>query len=315
MRISFFIYIFVFAVFAIVSGCGNSSEYETVHFSDTVSASSVHTPGHSNEDALNVAIGAMISPSRTLVNYQELVAYIGKQTGLETRIIQRKTYGEVNELLRTGKIDIAFICTGPYVRGKADIGFEAIATPVVRGEPYYRAYLIVHKESPFQSLEDLKGGIFAFTDPESNTGALVPTSWLKASGQTPEMFFSRIHLTYSHDNSILAVATRLVDAASVDGHIWEYFNEHDPVYTSKTRVIKKSTPFGSPPLVTSAFIDSDLKERITQAVIHMHQDPAGKKILDKLLIDRFDPSREQWYESAAELAKQSNNPWTTDEKH
>lgn len=313
MRITLFLYIFVFTVFTIVSGCGNSSEYETVHFSDTTT--NVHETDVSMGETLHVAIGAMISPSRTLVNYQELVEYIGKQTGLETRIVQRKTYGEVNELLRTGKIDIAFICTGPYVRGKADIGFEAVATPVVRGEPYYYAYLIVHKESPFQSLEDLKGGIFAFTDPESNTGALVPTSWLSKSGQTPEMFFSRIHLTYSHDNSILAVATRLVDAASVDGHIWEYFNEHDPVYTSKTRVIKKSTPFGSPPLVTSAFIDSNLKERITQAVIHMHQDPTGKKILDKLLIDRFEASREQWYESAAELAKQSNNPWMADEKH
>ena len=285
----------------VISGCGNDDAYETVDFSDTVAQPIPEGSASDGDDVLNVAVGAMISPSQTLTTYQALVKYIGEKIGRETRIIQRKTYGGVNALLATGEVDIAFICTGPYIHGKSDIGFEALATPIVRGEPYYRAYLIVHQNSPFESLEDLEGAVFAFTDPDSNTGALVPTAWLAGMDETPDTFFKKVHFTYSHDNAILAVATSLMDGASVDGHIWEFYNEKDPVHTSKTRVIKKSRPFGSPPLVASEFVDEDLKARIREVVIHMHESEKGKQILDNLFIDRFDASRDEWYEEAIAL--------------
>jgi phosphonate transport system substrate-binding protein len=66
-------------------------------------------------------------------------------------------------------------------------------------------------------------------------------------GERPSSFFSDFTYTYSHDNSIMAVARSLVDAAAVDGHQWEYFNLRNPQYTQLTRVIKKSEPFGNPP--------------------------------------------------------------------
>ncbi|MCK7508442.1 MAG: phosphate/phosphite/phosphonate ABC transporter substrate-binding protein [Desulfobacterales bacterium] len=150
------------------------------------------------------------------------------------------------------QIDLAFICTGPFAASREKFGFEALATPQVRGQPFYQSYLIVPKDSPYQKLEDLKGRVFAFTDPDSNTGAMVPRFWLAQLGETPESFFSKTIFTYSHDNSILAVAKGLVDAAAVDGHQWEYFERFSPAYTSRTRVIRKSQPFGSPPLVASA---------------------------------------------------------------
>jgi phosphonate transport system substrate-binding protein len=82
----------------------------------------------------------------------------------------------------------------------------------------YQSYLIVHKDSPFRTIEDLKGKTFAFTDPDSNSGSLVPRYWLKQLNTRPEDFFRSITYTYSHDNAIMAVAKQLVDAAAVDGH-------------------------------------------------------------------------------------------------
>jgi phosphonate transport system substrate-binding protein len=140
--------------------------------------------------------------------------------------------------------------------------------------------------------------VFAFTDPDSNTGAMVPRFWLAQLGETPESFFSKTIFTYSHDNSILAVAKGLVDAAAVDGHQWEYFEHFNPTYTSKTRVIRKSQPFGSPPLVASAQLNSDMRLKIQELMLSMHTDPEGRRILEKLLIDRFVAPQEQWYEPA-----------------
>jgi len=240
----------------------------------------------------------MISPKETFAYYQELLDYIGRHSGFRVQLIQRKTYDEVNALFLKGEIDLAFICTGPYAVGKNRYGFEALATPQVRGQPFYQSYLIVPKESSYQRLEDLNGRVFAFTDPDSNTGAMVPRFWLAQMSETPESFFSKTIFTYSHDNSILAVAKGMVDAAAVDGHQWEYFERFSPAYTSKTRVIRKSQPFGSPPLVASDRLKEDVRSRIQELMLSMHTDPEGRRILENLLIDRFVAPREEWYETA-----------------
>ena len=296
--IRFFALLFLFTVpVSFFSGCGGDSEYKRVDFSKTIAIS--HPDTHLAQDKLlRVAVAAMISPKETFIYYRELLDYIGRKAGRGIQLIQRKTYDEINALFLKGEIDLAFICTGPYAAGREKLGFEALATPLVRGQPFYQSYLIVPKDSPLQNLEDLRGCVFAFTDPDSNTGAMVPRFWLAQLGETPESFFSKTILTYSHDNSILAVAKGMVDAAAVDGHQWEYFERFSPAYTSKTRVILKSQLFGSPPLVASARLKDEVRLKIQELMLSMHTDPEGKRILENLLIDRFVAPREEWYEPA-----------------
>ena len=116
----------------------------------------------------------------------------------------------------------------------------------------------------------------------------------------------------SHDNSILAVARNLVDAAAVDSSIWEYYNHKNPVLTSATRIIKKSEPYGIPPLVTSGDLAAELKARIRRLLFSMHLDVEGQKILQELMIDRFIAPREEWYEPIrqmkAEISLLEENP-------
>jgi phosphonate transport system substrate-binding protein len=285
------------ALLALLAGCDADAEYKAVDFAKTSPATA---PGvkAGPEDGLRVAVAAMISPRETFNYYRELLDYIGRRSGFKMQLIQRKTYEEVNVLFSRGEIDLGFICTGPFAASREKYGFEALATPQVRGQPFYRSYLIVPVDSAYKTLEDLKGRVFAFTDPDSNTGAMVPRSWLAELGETPESFFSRTIFTYSHDNSILAVAKGLVDAAAVDSHQWEYFAHFNPVHTAKTRVIRKSQPFGSPPLVASGRLDRSLRRRLQDLVLSMHADPEGRPILEKLLIDRFLVPQEAWYEPA-----------------
>lgn len=165
----------------------------------------------------------------------------------------------------------------------------------MRGKPFYHSYLIVNKDSALQSLTDLKGKDFAFTDPESNTGALVPRYWLRQLGAEPETFFRSFTYTYSHDNAIMAVAKNLVDGAAVDGHMWEYYQQRNAFYSSKTRVIKKSEPFGSPPLVVSKALNPSMKRILTDKILSMHQEPEGQRILGELMIDHFAPPEPGWY--------------------
>lgn len=282
------------------TACSQDTDYKQIDFTQKTDISRPEEVT-SGRQTLRVAVAAMISPKETFIYYRELIDYIGAKLDHDVVLIQRKTYGEVNDLFSREHIDLAFICTGPFVTGNEKFGFEAVATPIIRGKPYYHSYLIVHQDSPFHALEDLKGHDFAFTDPDSNTGALVPRYWLKQMNVTPEIFFRTITNSYNHDNAIMAVAKKLVDGAAVDSHMWEYYQQNNAFYSGKTRVIRKSEPFGSPPLVVSNALDPNLKSALIHIVLTMHQDPEGLRILSGLMIDRFEVPRSEWYEPVKEM--------------
>ena len=292
-----FIYSLVIsAALSFLYACEGEIDTRVVDFSKTVI---VEQPGRQSSDnpSFRVAVAAMISPKETFVYYRQLLDYIGNSMGRDVQLIQRKTYGEINKFLGKGQIDLAFICSGPYAHGKEKFGFELLATPEIQKSHFYQSYLIVNKASQFKDLEDLRGQVFAFTDPDSNTGKLVPTYWLGQMSERPETFFSKTIYTYSHDNSILAVAKSLVGGAAIDGLIWEYYHRKNPIFTSKTRIIRKSETYGIPPIVASRFLAPDLKDRIRQVLFSMHRDPGGQKILNELMIDRFTPAQDAWYDS------------------
>lgn len=291
---------FLFLFFLICSGCGRGGDTKVVDFNKTIP---VARPGEQlpAEQPLRVAVGAMISPKETFVYYRQILDYIATNLGKDVQLVQRKTYGEINELFSKGEIDLAFVCSGPYATGKDKFGFELLATPQVLGSHYYHSYLIVNKDSSFHRLEDLKGRVFAFTDPDSNTGKLVPTYWLAQIGERPENYFGKTIYTYSHDNSILAVARGLVDGAAIDGLIWEYYHHNNPTFTSRTRIIRKSEPYGIPPLVASRQSPFELRRSIRRLLLSMHQDPKGQEILNALMIDRFIKPQEEWYDSIRQM--------------
>jgi len=297
---SFIIGSVLLAVAIAASGCGRDSDAVVVDFSKTIA---VERPASQIPEAatFTVAVAAMISPKETFGYYRQMLDYIGERLGREVQFIQRKTYSEINELLGLGQIDLAFICSGPYAAGKEIYDLELIATPQVQKSHFYQSYLIVNKASQFNRIEDLKGRVFAFTDPDSNTGKLVPTYWLFEMEEQPELYFSKTIYTYSHDNSILAVAKGLVAGAAVDGLIWEYYHQKDPAFTSRTRIIRKSEPYGIPPLVASKHLSPELKDRIRQLFFSMHNDPEGQKILAELMIDKFITPKDEWYDSIRQM--------------
>ncbi len=294
-------------VLLILSACSADSDVAVVDFSETIR---IDRPDDHLTDAstLRMAVAAMISPRETVIHYHRMLDHIAARMNKRVQFVQRKTYSEISEMLGTGRIDVAFICSGPHATDQPRYGFEALAVPEVRGQHLYRSYLIVNKQSPFRRLADLKGGVFAFTDPGSNTGKLVPTYWLAVEGETPERYFSKTIYTYSHDNSIMAVANSLVDAAAVHEQVWEYYNEQNPVHTSQTRVIKESIPFGNPLMVASASVPIPEKNHIRKVLLTMHEDADGKGILKELLIDRFIEPRDEWYQPIRMMKEKCTGP-------
>ncbi len=286
----------------VLAGCGASPEYARVSLAEAQpSPIPITTTASSGREApLRVAIAAVISPKGTIESYTPFLDYLARRTGRTVELVQRQTYAEVNDLVRDGDVDLALVCTGAYVEGRRESGMELLAAPQVGGETVYYSYIIVPASSPARSLADLRGQVFAFTDPLSNSGRLMPVYLLWKMGETPEAFFERTLYTYSHDNSLNAVAEGLVDGAAVDSLVYEYALARDPALADRVRVVARSEPCGMPPVVVPPGLAADLKAALRDVLLTMHQDETGQAVLDELLIDRFVPIADDAYDSVRE---------------
>lgn len=279
-----------------INALNRSSQPQVVNLSKTVDLNETES-----EDVLKIGVSAMISPKETLAVYQEIVDYIGEKLGKKTKLIQRATYAEMNDLVKNRGVVAAFVCSGPYVDGHEEFGMEIVAVPQMYNDTVYYSYIIVNKNSTIKSFKELRGKKFAFTDPKSNTGKVVPTYILSKMNETPETFFSGFIYTGSHDNSIEAVAKNLADGAAVDHLIWEYINKRHPEFTSGTKIIEKHGPYAIPPIVTHPGTYPALKQKLRSILLDMHKDDKGKKILNKIEIEKFVVIDDSSYNSVREM--------------
>jgi hypothetical protein len=121
--------------FLLMAGsCTSDGDTRVVDFSQTIEVARPSEPSP-QRNVLRVAVGAMVSPKETFAYYRELLEYLGAKIGKEVALVQRRTYGEINDLLGTGKIDLAFVCSGPYALEKERHNFELLATPEVNRNP------------------------------------------------------------------------------------------------------------------------------------------------------------------------------------
>lgn len=240
-----------------------------------------------SEGVIRMAVAPVLSPVPTFSLYLELADYMAGELDRPVELIQGKTYEEINNLVKSGEAMLAVVCTNPYLQGREDFGMDALVVPQVHGDTNYYSLLIVRDAAETLSLEDLRGSTFAFTDPLSNSGRLAPLYQLALLGETPESFFDRTVFTYAHDNSIRAVAERIVDAAAVDNLVYEYMLITEPEVTAEIRVVETWGPFGINPVVVSPLLDLETKESLRNVLLDMDGDARGRRILRDLMIERF----------------------------
>ena len=234
---------------------------------------------------------------------ERLRAHLAARVGGPVRVVTRRTYAEITNMLLAGDLDAAWICGYPYVVHRDEL--ELVAVPSWRGRPFYQAYLIVPRDrADCASVADLRHDTHAFSDPDSNSGYLVTAATLARDGQRPSAFFGRTFFTYSHRDVVRAVAAGLADSGSVDGYVWEVLAQTEPMLAGATRVVGQSPWMGFPPVATSrARAASPAASAIRAALLGMSADEAGRGVLRDLWLDGFVEGQPSAYDSiAAEVA-------------
>lgn len=251
---------------------------------------------------LRVAITPVLVENHLDLNRQ-LVAYLGERLGRPAALVQRRSYERVSELLGRAEVDVAFTCGLAYVVDHERSRVELLVTPEVEEGPVYHSLTIVPADSPARSLEDLRGGRYAFSDPRSNSGWLVPAHALAVLGETPDTFFGRTIFTYSHAASVEAVAVRFVDGASVDSYVYDALRRSRPDLGARTRVIARSAPHPFPPVVVRAGLEAEWKERLRAVLLGMDRDPRGRELLARMGFVRFVGAEDRSFDGIREMRR------------
>ncbi len=252
---------------------------------------------------LRVSVAAVISPRGTVESYQPLLDYLSEAIGRPVELVQRRTYEETNWLIETGEVDFAFVCTSAYIAGHEAFDMQLLVAPRVNGRATYQSFLIVPIESAAQTMEDLRGAVFAFTDPMSHTGRVYPTYLVQQLGSTPETFFGRTFFTYNHDDAIRAVASGVADGAAVDSLVFHYAVAREPELAERVRVIHESPEFGIPPVVVRPTQRPQLRAQLEEILLNMHRTPAGQQALASLGVDDFVIIDDSAYDTVRSLTR------------
>jgi phosphonate transport system substrate-binding protein len=281
----------------IFSACASTENLPALRLSD-LDPEPITTRGATTAlETIRLAIAPVYSPRQNLALYSELAKYLSEKLGRPVELVQSKTYAEINTLVQTGAVSLALVCSNAYLEGQAQFGMEALVVPQVNGATVYYAYLIVPEDSTAQTLNDLRGKTFAFSDPLSNTGRLVAVDELLQMHAKPETFFERTIYTYSHDNSIKAVAEHLADGATVDSQVFDNLAAAKSPLIARTRIIARYGPYGSSPFVVNPQLDSALKTKLRTILLTMDQDETGRVVLNKIGIERFRIPDDHAYDS------------------
>ena len=212
--------------------------------------------------------------------------YFEERLGRTVGFVQRHSYQEVTDLLLSDQIDAAWVCSPPYLMNVSHL--RLLCVPIWQGEPLYRSYIIVPAtDTRTRNILDLRGRVYALSDPQSNSGCLIPKVELLRAGVTPAEFFLKFFFTYSHRRVVDAVSAGLADGGSVDGYVWETMKKELPGSTDETRVAWKSPRYGFPPLVARSNLQEDRFASLQSAFVGMSADAAGRGLLNKLNLDGF----------------------------
>ena len=221
-------------------------------------------------------------------NGKILEAYLNTELGMHVTVDLPVNYIAVVEAFGSKRADVAIINTFGYILAHDRYGVEAKLKLMNRGRDEYNGQIITRSDSKIKSIQDLDGKKFAFVDPASTSGYLLPLKLFKEEHiKIKEHVFAG-----RHDNVITAVYQKQVDAGATfytppddDGSPKDarmlVATQFPDVY-EKIKILKLTGPIPNDPVVFRKDIAEELKVKIIKALLKYIHSEAGAKVLHNM---------------------------------
>ena len=194
------------------------------------------------------------------------------------------SYAGVIEALRFGHADAAFMGAWPAALAnqyaEAEVALaevrEVIIGDEMTEEPYYFSYWVVPKDSPYQSLEDLRDKKVAFPSQISTSGYVAPVARMvelglisaAEDGKTPDTnaFFSDTYFAGGYSQAWEALKAGQVDVSVIAGDVPEKLYRE---ILDGTRVIEEQGPIPSHAVVFSKDFKDPQRSELVEALLEL----------------------------------------------
>ncbi len=246
-------------------------------------------------------------PSQDMMTLQEsgkiLKKYLEKELDMHVEVELPTSYIAVIEAFGSKRADAAVLNTFGYILANEKYGAIAKLRLVNRGRDEYYGQIIVHKDGP-KTIKELNNKKFAFVDPASTSGYLLPTRLFQQEGvKLKEHIFAG-----RHDTVVTAVYQRKVDGGATfytppdeDGTPkdarWIVRAQFPDVF-EKIKILKLTGPIPNDPLVLRKDLPEELKTKIVEAMKKYIKTEEGKKVLmDMYHITDFKEATDKDYDT------------------
>jgi phosphonate transport system substrate-binding protein len=228
------------------------------------------------QESLTLLIHPYLPPTELINRFSPLADYLGKKTGMPVNIQISKDYEEHIDQIGKDRVDIAFMGPASYVKLVDKYGRKPmLARLEINGSPTFRGAVITAKGSRIKTLDDLKGKRFAFGDPNSTMGHLVPRFMMwKAGIDVKDLaFYTFIN---NHHNVALGVLSGDFDAGAVKDEVFYEYEKRG------VRAIAWS-PFLSEHLfVTSNSLPKKTVKELKEALYQLKNDKENMTIISRI---------------------------------
>ncbi|MGB0317737.1 MAG: phosphate/phosphite/phosphonate ABC transporter substrate-binding protein [Pseudomonadales bacterium] len=209
--------------------------------------------------------------------FQLLADHISTHVSQPVEIIRASSYAPTIEAMRAKKIDI--IRSGgsfTYMIAHEKANAEAIVAvgTTSAGPGLYQSALVTAATSGIKTVADLRARSreidFAFVDPASTSGHLVPRSFLEKQGINPEKDFKQLIFTMSHLNSIMTIRSGKVDAGAISLSTYNRMVEQGRLDPAELTVLWTSPPIPTGPVMVRQDLPETLKKGIQAAYLALN---------------------------------------------
>lgn len=218
---------------------------------------------------INFGIISTESSQNLKSDWQPVLDDMAKKLGMKVNGFFASDYAGIIEGMRFNKVQVAWFGNKSAIEAVDRASGEVFAQMInADGTLGYYSHLIVHKDSPIKSLDDMlkqgKNLLFGNGDPNSTSGFLVPGYYVFSQNNIDPKTFFKVSRGANHESNALAVANKQVDVATNNSENLDKIKDKLPGKFNDIRVIWTSPLIPSDPLVIRKDMAEPLKGKIKE---------------------------------------------------
>jgi phosphonate transport system substrate-binding protein len=245
---------------------------------------------------------------KQIERYEPLMAHLGRKTGVKYELKILPRYGNIVNNFKELGLDGAFFGSFSYALAHTRMGLAVLARPESEnGVSTYHGLIFVRKDSGIRSAKGMKGKRLACVDKATTAGYLLPLAYFHENGiDDCRKYLKEIYFAGTHENAILDVMNRKADIGAAKNTVYERMAAKDNNVKNALAILAVSPEVPENALALRGDIEEELKKKVKDALLAMHQDPEGKEALKRFGAARFIETTDKDYEPVFRYAREGH---------